>query len=105
MRCRSTATFSFGATPQIQCALHPYPQGRRGAGRLQPSPLELRHKYNVRSIPIRKDDEVRVDCNLLLRSYVTNTMCAPSLSATTTRRRTIEVSTSGLHLKHKGHSK
>src|SRR3954465_8254421 len=62
-RCRSTATFSFGAMPQIQCALHPYPQGRRGAGRLQPSPSELRHKYNVRSIPIRKDGEVQVNCN------------------------------------------
>ena len=37
MRCSSTATFS----------------------------SELRHKYNVRSILIRKDDEVQVDCNLL----------------------------------------
>ena len=37
-RCRSIATFS----------------------------SELRHKYNVRFIPIRKDDEAQVDCNLLL---------------------------------------
>src|SRR3954471_5239914 len=88
-RCRSTATFSFGATPQVQRALHPYPQGRRGAGRLQPSPSELRHKYNVRSIPIRKDNEVQVDCNLLLWSYATSTICAPSLSARTTRCRSI----------------
>ena len=68
-RCRSTATLSFRATPQIQralckedevqvdchsllssfainttCAL----QGGRGAGRLLPSPSELRHKYNMR---------------------------------------------------------
>src|SRR3954468_6965918 len=62
-RCRSTATFSFGAAPQVQRALHPDPQGRRGAGRLLPSPSELRHKYNVRSIPTRKDDEVQVDYN------------------------------------------
>src|SRR3954471_4570827 len=117
MRCRSIATFFFGAAPQIQCALHPYPQGRRGAGRLQPSPSELRHKYNVRSIPIRKDDEVQVDCNLLLRSYATNTMfapslsartmrcrstamCAPSLPARTMKYRSTGVSTSELHLKH-----
>ena len=59
MRCRSTDTFS----------------------------LELRHKYNVRFIPIRKDDEVQVDCCLLLRSYVTSPMCAPSRSARTTRYR------------------
>ena len=39
---------------------------------------ELRHKYNVRSIPIRKDDEVQVDCHLLLRSYATNTKILPS---------------------------
>ena len=80
-------TWRFGATPQVQCALHPYPQGRRGAGRLQPSPSELRHKYNVRSIPIRKDNEVQVDCNLLLRGCATNTMCAPSPSTRTTRCR------------------
>ena len=87
MRCRSTATFSFRAAPQVQRALHPYLQGRRDAGRLQPSPLELRHKYNVRSIPICKDDEVQVDCNLLLRSCATSTTCAPSLSARTMRCR------------------
>ena len=40
MRCRSIATFS----------------------------SELRHKYNVRSILIRKDDEVQVDRDLLLRT-------------------------------------
>ena len=51
------------------CAL----QGRRGACQLLPSPSELRHKYNVRSIPIRKDDEVQVDCYLLLRSCAANT--------------------------------
>ena len=85
MRCRSTATFSFGATAQVQRALRPYPQGRRGAGRLQPYPSELRHKYNVCSIAIRKDDEVQVDCNLLLRSYDTSTTSAPALSARTTR--------------------
>ena len=28
---------------------------------------ELRYKYNVRSIPIRKDDEVQVDCNPLTK--------------------------------------
>ena len=49
--------------------------------------MELRHKYNMRSIPIRKDDEVQVDCNLLLRSYATSTMYAPSLSARATRCR------------------
>ena len=57
-----------GAAPQVQCTLHPYPQGRRGAGQLQPSPLELCHKYNVRSVPIRKDDEVQVVCDLLLKA-------------------------------------
>ena len=33
------------------CAL----QGRRGAGQLLPSPSELRHKYDMCSILIRKD--------------------------------------------------
>ena len=33
-----------------------------------PFSSELRHKYNVRTIPIRKDDEVQVDCDLLLRA-------------------------------------
>ena len=37
-RCRSTAAFSFGATAQVQRPLHPYPQGRRSAGRLEPPP-------------------------------------------------------------------
>ena len=103
-RCRSTAAFSFGATPQIQHALHPYPQGRRGAGRLQPSASELCHKYNVRSIPIRKDDEVQVDCNLILRSYNTSTMCAPSLSTKTMKYRSTGVTTSELQLKHRDYS-
>ena len=35
-RCRSTAAVSFGDTTQVQCPLHPYPQGRRSAGRLEP---------------------------------------------------------------------
>ena len=83
------------ATPQVQCTLHPYPQGRRGAGRPRPSSpsyatnttcapslsartmrhrstatffFELRRKYNVRSILVRKDDEAQVDYNLLLRA-------------------------------------
>ena len=53
------------AVPQVQCALHPDPQGRRGAGRAHHLVLlsmtlltEVCHKYNKRSIPIRKDDEV-----------------------------------------------
>ena len=97
-KCRSTATFSselrhkynvrsilfrkdgevqvdynplFGSAPQVQCALHPYPQGRQGAGRLQLSP----------------------------RSYTTSTTCAPSLSARMERRRSTEVSPSELHFK------
>ena len=142
-----------GAAPQVQCALHPYPQGRRGACRLQSFPrscttstmcapslsarttrcrstailsTELRHKYNVRSIPIHKDDEVQVDCKPLLRaapqvqcplhpypqgrrgagrlqtspqSCTTSTMSAPSLSARTTRHRSTRISPSELHLK------
>ena len=115
-----------GAVPQVQCALHPYPQGQRGAGQLQSSPRscatstmcapslsarttrcrstatlssELRHKYNVRSIPIRKDDEVQVDCKLLLRSCTTSTTCTPSLSARTTRCRS--TTTFFLELRHK----
>ena len=95
-RCGSTAAFPWRASPQIQHALHPTPQGRRGAGllppsleelrhkynahsitdpqgkrgtsRLLPSPSELRHKYNVRSSLIRKDDEVRVDWSINLRA-------------------------------------
>ena len=58
------------AAPQVQRALHPDLQGQRGAGRAQHLVLlsmthstELRHKYNVRSILIRKDDEVQVVCS------------------------------------------
>ena len=82
------------------CAL----QGRRGAGRLLPSPSELRHKYNVHSArttrcrstatfsfgatpqiqcALCKDNEAQVDYYLLFRSSATNTMCAPSQSART----------------------
>ena len=49
--------------------------------------MELCHKYNVRSIPIRKDDEVQVDCYLLLGSCTTSTTYAPSLPARATRCR------------------
>ena len=96
-RCRSTVTFSFGDTPQVQHALHSDLQGRRGAGRLLPCPSELHHKYNVCSTRttrrrstatfsfgatpqiqcvLCKDDEVQVDCYVLLRSSATTTMCA-----------------------------
>ena len=59
MRRRSTATFLF----------------------------ELRHKYNVCSILVRKDDEVQVNYNLLLWSCTTSTTYAPSLPARATRCR------------------
>ena len=67
--------------------------------------MELRHKYNVRSIPIRKDDEVQVNCNLLLWSYATSTMRAPSLSARTMKRRLIGAATSEVRLQCKDYSK
>ena len=51
------------------------------------------------SIPICKDDEVQVDCYLLLRSCATNTTYAPSPSARTTRCRSI--ATSSFELRHK----
>ena len=77
-----------------KCAL----RGGRGAGRLLPSPSELRHKHNMRSarrtrcrstatLPFRatpqiqcalcKEDEVQVDCYPLLPSYATSIMCSP----------------------------
>ena len=34
----------------VNAEIHFDPQGRRGAGRLPPSPWEFRHKYNMRSI-------------------------------------------------------
>ena len=92
MRCMSTATFSFGATPQLQCALCKDDEVQvdcclllwsyatnttcasfRSARTMRcrstvTFSLELRLKYNVRSISIRKDDGVQVDCDLLLRA-------------------------------------
>ena len=81
------ATLPLGGLAAVQYSpkfsqTHLNPQGRRGAGRLPPSPGELRHKYNARFIPLYSN-EVRVDCHLLLESFATNTMCAPSHSAVT----------------------